>query len=309
MKRLAAVALILVLLLTCSGCGRNAQHTFFCMDTVMDVQLWGKDAKEAVGYMQFVISGLESTWSATDDNSLVANLNRGADVTLDMPQQALLLKIEELSQRTHGAFDPQLGALTAAWGFYEDNYRIPTSEEIEKAIASAQWDLGAAMKGYAGTKCVEALEKFHVDRGILNLGGNIQTYGEKADGTPWQIGIRNPDGGDYIGMVSVEGTAAVVTSGDYQRYFEYDGIRYHHIMDPKTGYPADSGVRSVTVICRDGLTADVLSTALFVMGLEEGSDLWRESEDFEAVFILTTGEIYATEGAKLSGCDYEVIKR
>lgn len=309
MKRVTALVLIAVILLVCSGCSRSAQGTFFCMDTVMDVQLWGKDAEEAVGHMQFVLNELEDTWSATDENSLIGNLNRGVDVTLDVPQQTLLLKTEELSRRTGGAFDPKLGGLMAAWGFYEEDHRIPTSQEIKEAIASRQWDLGAAMKGYAGTKCVEALERWDIQRGILNLGGNVQTYGEKPDGTPWQIGIRNPDGGDYIGTVSVEGTAAVVTSGDYQRYFEVDGIRYHHIMDPETGYPADSGLRSVTVICRDGLTADALSTALFVMGLEEGTALWRQSEDFEAVFILTSGEIYATEGANLSGCDYEVIER
>lgn len=309
MKRLTAVVLILVLLLVCSGCSRSAQSTFFCMDTVMDVQLWGKDAQEAAGYMQFVLGELEGTWSATDENSLIGSLNRGVDVTLDMSQQALLLKIEELSRRTGGAFDPKLGGLVEAWGFYDENYRIPTSEEIENAVASGKWGLGAAIKGYAGAKCVEALERWNIQRGILNLGGNIQTYGEKPDGTPWQIGIQNPDGGDYVGIVSVEGTASVVTSGDYQRYFELDGVRYHHILDPETGYPADSGLRSVTVICNDGLTADALSTALFVMGLEEGSAFWRQSDDFEAVFILTTGEIYATQGTNLSGCDYEVISR
>lgn len=309
MKRLAALVLVLVLLMGCSGCSRGEEGTFFCMDTVMDVQLWGRDAREGVGYTQFVLEELEQLWSATGEDSLLANLNRGVDVQLDVPYQALLAKVEALSERTGGAFDPKLGGLIDAWGFYGEDYRIPTSEQIQQGIDARLWDLGAAVKGYAGTKCVEALERWDIDRAILNLGGNIQTYGEKPDGTPWQIGIQNPDGGDYIGIVSVEGTMSVVTSGDYQRYFELDGVRYHHILDPQTGYPADSGLRSVTVICGDGLTADALSTALFVMGLEQGSDFWRQSDDFEAVFILASGEIYATQGANLSGCEYEVIAR
>lgn len=310
MKR--AIFLILLTSLFLAGCSKEAepaQETVFCMDTVMDLKIWGKDAQEGIRLSSALLNELERTWSVTDEGSLLSQINLGQFPELTQEQSELLQQVSELSQRTGGAFNPRLKALSQAWGFYDGAYRIPSEAEIAQALEENQWDLGAALKGYAGQKCAELLASLKVDRAMLVLGGNVQTYGEKPGGEPWQVGIQDPDGGDSLGILSITGTASVVTSGDYQRYFEVDGVRYHHILDPETGYPADSGLRSVTIVCRDGLTADCLSTALFVMGLEKGADFWRESDDFEAVFVTTEGSVYATEGASLSGCQYEVIFR
>lgn len=309
MKRLFAVILVLSLLL--AGCSAEPlDQTFYAMNTVMQIKIWGRDAENGYGRIATKLQDLGSSWSATSEDSILWQLNNGNELfQLDPAQAALLNKAEELSQRTEGAFNPKMRLLSEAWGFYNEQHRIPTQEEINAALADPQWDLGGALKGYAGQKCAQLLEDLDIERALLNLGGNVQTVGEKPEGEPWQIAIQNPDGGNYLGIISVFGEKAVVTSGDYQRYFEVDGIRYHHILDPETGYPADSGLRSVTVICDDGMTADALSTALFVMGLEAGSEFWRESDDFEAVFLTEDGNIYATEDVLLSGCEYEVIWR
>ncbi len=307
MRKILPVLLMAALLMGCSASEPCAHQTVFCMDTVMDLQIWGQERQQAMDAIVEMLQVLESTWSATDENTFLSALNRG-EGTPDKAQQDFLDQALALQERTGGAFDPKLGSVIALWGFYDDAYRVPTAQEITEAKTAPKWDLGALVKGYAGSRAVEILEQFDIDRAILNLGGNIQTYGEKENGTPWNIGVQNPTGGDALGALAIHGTMAVVTSGDYQRYFELDGVRYHHILDPKTGMSADSGLSSVTVICADGAVADALSTALFVMGLEEAIALWRQSDDFEAVFLLQDGTIYATEGASLSGCEYEVIR-
>lgn len=308
MKRLVPLIMALLLLSACTKPIHKSHKSMYCMDTVMDLQIWSTDPDGDAQAIRDLLMDLEATWDPASSTSAIAELDRGGD-GLTPEQKELIGRIEALSQRTGGAFDPTLYAVTEAWGFPTDSYCVPTPEQLEDALAMDRWDLGAAMKGYAGMCCVEKLSQLGSDRALLDLGGNIQTFGSKRDGSAWMIGIRSPEGDDTIGTVAVHGTMSVITSGDYQRYFEVDGKRYSHILDPKTGYPADSGISSVTVISRDGLVADVMSTALFVMGLEEATRLWQESDDFEAVFLLTTGEVYATEGVTLTGCDHEVIHR
>lgn len=306
------IALVLgILLCLLAGCTLGAETetlTIFCMDTVMEIRITGEECTESAREVAALLQQLEKNWSYTNEKSVISQLNQNGSAP-DAESRAILDTAMALSRRTEGALDPRLGALSEAWGFRSGELHVPTDEEISSAIAQQKWDLGSLIKGYAGQQAAQMLQNKNITYAILNLGGNVQTVGSKPGAEPWLIGIQNPDGGDPLGLISVDGTASVVTSGDYQRYFEQDGVRFHHIMDPKTGMPARSGLTSVTVICRDGMTADGLSTALFVMGLERGCSFWRESDDFEAVFVLSSGKIYATEGVRLSGCEYEVITR
>ena len=310
MKKILALLFAMVLLLC--GCGQkkaDASGTVFCMDTVMDLQLWGSDADEAYTRLTQLLRSLEQEWSANEEESAAAKLDR-EDAELTQQQMALAQKALALSQRTEGAFEPRIYGLTSLWGFTTGQYRVPTPEQIAQGMESARWDLGAVIKGYAGDRAVQLLQELEIDRALLNLGGNVQTYGTKEDDSAWVIGVRDPqDPNGTVGNLAVTGTCSVITSGGYQRYFEQDGVRYHHIIDPKTGYPADSDLSSVTVVCTDGMMGDVLSTALFVMGYERAVAHWQQYHDFEAVLILKDGTIHVTEGITFTGGSYEVIGR
>lgn len=310
MKKIVALLLAIVLLLCgCGQKGADASGTIFCMDTVMDLQIWGSDADEAYTKLAQLLRSLEQEWSANEEESAAAKLDR-EDAELTQQQAALAQKALALSQRTQGAFEPRIYGLTSLWGFTTGQYRVPTPTQIAEGMQSTRWDLGAVVKGYAGDRAVELMQELEVDRALLNLGGNVQTYGTKADGSAWVIGVRDPqDPNGTVGNLEVTGTCNVITSGGYQRYFEQDGVRYHHIIDPKTGYPADSDLASVTVVCTDGMTGDVLSTALFVMGYEKAVAHWQQHDDFEAVFILKDGTVRVTEGITFTGGSYEVISR
>ena len=308
MKRILPILLILTMLVGCKPAEATAERTIFCMDTVMNLQIWGPQCQEAMDAVEEMLLELEKTWSVSNEASFLNALNRGEGKP-DAQQQAFLDKASELHARTGGAFDPKLQKVVALWGFYDKNYRVPQTLELALALREEAWDLGAVVKGYAGLLASQILKRYDVQRAVLNLGGNIQTYGQKADGSAWSIGIQDPAGDGHVGVLSVSGTMAVVTSGDYQRYFVENDRLYHHILDPETGMPADTGITSVTVVCADGTVADALSTALFVMGLEDAAAFWRASDDFEAVFVTRDGRIYATEGAALSGCQFEVVRR
>ena len=258
---------------------------------------------------------MENLWSATKENSEIYEINHsnGQSVAVS-PETAELFDFSlEISEMTDGALDCSIYPILTEWGFTTSDYTIPTEERISELLAytdyrkinfngeyvqipeNMQIDLGAVGKGYTGDLVVEILKENSIESALLDLGGNIQTIGTKPDGIDWKIGLRSPfDEGNFATLEVSD--RAVITSGGYERYFVGDdGETYWHILDPKTGKPAHSGLISVTVIGDEGRLCDALSTSLFVMGLEKATELWRNRDDFEMILVTEDGKIYLTE--------------
>lgn len=318
------------------------EMTTFAMDTVMQFTLYSENGEQLLIDAEQEIRRLERLFSVTMEDSEIAQLNQQAGlggVSLSEDTLKVLMRGKEIGELTNQAFDITISPVVKAWGFTTNGEKhIPSTKTLEnllpltnakdlvinKDVATAELlkkgmavDLGGIAKGYTSDAVTALLKENGVTSGLFSLGGNISAIGTKPNGQKWKIAIENPlDANDYVGLLEVE-NCSVITSGGYQRYFEENGKRYHHIIDSKTGYPADSGLLSVTIISKDGTKADGLSTALFVMGLEEAVNLWRNSNDFGAVFITTDGKVIATEDAAtfftFEGKDndfvYETIKR
>lgn len=324
-----AAILILSTILTLSGCGSRSEYrdfNFFAMDTYITLRLAAKDEngkKLSDEYLASVadecadiLAEIEGTLSAHSQNSDVYALNSGVDVMLkaDETLVSLLDTADTISSLTGGAYDYTLGAVTELWNPKEGV--VPAEEQILAALEhtgsgkllvkdntirkldpDTKIDFGGIGKGVAAQALLEYLYTTDVEYGLVSLGGNIGVYGEKPEYGNYKIGIRDPDNAEgVIGYMYLK-SGFLSVSGDYERYFEKDGVRYHHIIDPSTGYPADSGVRSVAVHTANGASADALSTALFVLGVDKSLELYNEgSLKFEAVFVTDAGEIVLTPG-------------
>lgn len=324
MRRVCALLCALGLLLTLTGCGggwNQTQSQIFAMDTIMTLTLPYQGPEEKAreilaGQSEFIYE-LEGQLSVNKEDSEIHKINQsgGKKVAVEPSTAQLLADSLTLCERTGGALDITAYPAVKAWGFTTGEYRVPGQEELSELAENIdfaqvrvegnevtvpegmQLDLGAVAKGYTGQVLAQSLREQGVEHACFNLGGNVQTVGPRPDGQPWRIGIQDPETGGALGIVEVS-DKAVVTSGNYQRFFEEEGQRYWHILDPDTAAPARSGLSGVTVVTESGLLADGLSTALFVMGLEEGYAHWKEYGDFEAVFLTDGGQVYITAGLK-----------
>ena len=329
MKKQFCIILCFILISTLCACTDNThEESFEAMDTVMSLKVYGADA---CGALEQRARELDSLLSSADPESEISRLNKAGTAALSADALTLVRRSLELSAELREYFDPTIYPAVCEWGFIDGNHRVPDAErlrELAKTIDStkvrldgdtvtlpkgAMIDLGAIAKGYLADECRRILEGSGADGAVLNLGGTILLYGKKPDGSAFRVGIADPENpAGYFGYLSCgEGVAA--TSGGYERYFEKDGKRYIHILDPTTAEPVDNGTLSVTVFCRDGTLADALSTALFVMGPDRAAEYYRSRGDFDYILLTDDDRLYVTEGVyrdfTLSeGYDYTRIK-
>ena len=307
------IAFLLLAFFACSltACGEtDSKYTdeMFALDTFISFTLYDNDeelCKTTVDECKREITRLEKLLSATHTSSDVykINLSDGDSVQVSDETAYLIKESLELSSVVDGSFDITVRELMSAWGFDTKEYKVPENEVIEKALLKTGYekvsvdknlvtlesgvkiDLGGVAKGYITEMVSEVIKNSSVSCAVVNMGGMIITVGEKESGEKFTLGVEHPDDNKGYFYTFETDEVFVSTSGAYQRYFEENSVRYHHILDSKSGKPAQSEFSSVTVVGKSGEKTDMLSTAFFVMGLDKTKEYLKENEDYEVIML------------------------
>lgn len=315
-----------LLLFALTGCGskepEKTEKQIFAMDTVMTLTAYGEAAGPALDAAAAQINETARLLDPEQEGSLVWTLNHSGGAQTEVPELLyhMLDTAGTVYARSGGALDLSVYPVVRTWGFIDQAYRVPSPDEIAAAMEGVDYaavtfeqtgdtcfaavpdgmeiSFGSVAKGAMSDAVVDTLRENGVTSAVISLGGNVQTLGLRPDGSDWTVAVQDPhDTGTFLGTIAV-GETAVVTSGSYQRYFEENGMVYHHIIDPATGYPAESGLLSATVVCPDGAMADCLSTAMFVLGEDGALDYWRTWGGFEMLLVTTDGRVVLTDGLR-----------
>ncbi len=318
MKKTIFISVLFILVLLAS-CAPVKTSEIFALDSVCSQQVYGSRKDEAIAEVNAMLQRITREYAT--DGTFISSIDFAAPKAVQINGEALaLIKTSlDIAALTDGSFEPTIGPVSLLWDI-SGNPKVPSPKELQDALELVDYnnvtldgnkasltkegmilDLGGIAKGYAADLATEIYKKHGINSALINLGGNIYAFGSRTDGKDWLIGIRDPQGqpGEYAAVINVS-NKSVVTSGNYERYFERDGKKYHHIFDPSTGYPVQNGLLAVTVVCENSTLADALSTALFVMGRKDGMALAERIETVDAVFITDTEEIYITDGLKES---------
>ncbi|MBQ8397385.1 MAG: FAD:protein FMN transferase [Clostridia bacterium] len=318
MKRILAGVLALVLCLPLTGCApREKTRQAYLLNTIVRLTLWGAD--DALFDDCFaLIREAEAALSRTVPSSEIARLNARETDTVSPETAALIADALALAEATGGAFDPTIGRVSALWDFTVESPVVPDAAALAAACASVgyagvrvdgttvtfadpdtQLDLGAIAKGEIADRVAALLRARDVAHAILNLGGNVVVIGGKPDGEAYRVGVQDPaaESGEPLLSVAVH-DGSVVTSGIYNRGFTADGQYYHHILDPRTGYPCDNELASVTILSQSSRQGDGLSTACMLLGSDAGLALIEATAGAEAIFITRDGEVICSSGVE-----------
>ena len=296
---------------------------FYAMDTYMTVSAYGGNGETAVGLAQEEVERIDNMLSTGIEGSEIQTLNSKGHGSVSKETGKLIQRSLKLYKETGGVFDIAVYPIMKAWGFTDKNYRVPSDEELRSLIAlddaadvaisenndggydvsfgkdDMAIDLGGIAKGYTSAQIMKVYKENGVESGLVNLGGNVQVLGTKPDGKKWRVAVQNPnnsDENDYLGVLEAE-DIAVITSGAYERNFTKDGKFYHHIIDPKTGYPVENNLKSVTVVSKDGTLADAMATSLFIFGKDKTVDYWHDhQDDFDFISMDKNDELFVSSG-------------
>lgn len=319
------LSLLLITTLGITACSEPPPQVhkakLFTLGTLVDVSVVHPDetaTQQAVDIVENELTIINSRWHAWRDGPLTTinqQLAQGKSVTIDDSTYRFIKQAQSLATGSNQLFNPAIGALVAQWGFHSDerpDRPAPTQEKInallqqapsmanitltERTLSSSnpavQFDFGAFGKGYAIDRAIEKLKQAGIKNAIVNAGGDLRAIGSRGK-QPWRIGVRHPTAAGVIAAIETTGDESVFTSGNYERFFDFNGKRYHHIIDPRSGYPANSAV-SVTVIHRNAATADAAATALFIAGINDWPQIAKQMGINEVMLIDQTLTIYMT---------------
>lgn len=299
----------------------TAERMLYVFGTIVQLKVYGENAERAVDEAVDRLSEIDDKLSVFKEYSEISDINMRAGIKAQRVSQDtyfLLKKSVEYSKILEGAFDPTIRPLVDLWGIGTNKEGIPEKEDIEEKIKLVNYndmifsdketsvmlkqkqqhiDLGGIAKGYAADEVRNIFMRNKIESAIIDLGGNIFVLGSKPNGQPWNVGIQDPlrARGEFIGIINAE-NKSIVTSGNYEKYFIKDGKKFHHIIDPRTGYPSESDIISVTVFSDNSIDGDGLSTGLYIIGIDKAMKLIESMKGIEAIFITEDKKIYMTSG-------------
>lgn len=335
MKKNLCIVIIFVLIISNLNSCANSNNQYYeksniMMDTVVTLNAYGTNSKEAVEESFKRLNEINELASTNISTSDVYKINSSSGINYVQVHPEILKMIEtsiEYSKLSKGAFDITIGPIINLWGIGTDNEKLPSEEEIKAKLPLVGYDkisinenecsvmlkqkgmsidLGGVAKGFAADEVLKIYKKYNIQNGLINLGSSsIYALGKNKDNNNWSVGIKHPrseDSNQYMGVIKLC-NESLSTSGDYERYFIKDNKRYHHIINPETGYPVDNSVISDTIVTDDdtedsGMLADILTTTVFTLGPEKGLELINNLQGVSCEITTSDYEVHTSEGFK-----------